>query len=156
MIRVGPEDITELSAFPLKWRWLDDRYASFSEGERARIQPLRREKAEEMWRLSLESISKDHDLAIDPTGFEGVERVSSTDDVRPWLAGRLPIGRTPVLVSWTREWAVLTDAELFTARWDDFCYPASDDVSVFAVDVAWVLHYWHEEEFLYVRRGITG
>lgn len=155
MIQIGPEDTTELSTFALKWRWLDERYASLSEEDRSRIHPLRPEKAEELWRLSLESISKVHDFAVDSRVFEGVERVSTAGDVRPWLAARLPAGRVPLLVSWTRDLAVLTDAELFTTRWDDFCYPASDDVSVFPFDGAWVLRYWHEEEFLYARKRKT-
>jgi len=82
--------------------------------------------------------------------------VSTASDVRPWLTARLPAGRVPLVVSWTREWAVLTDGALFTARWDDFCYPASDDVTVFPLDEAWALHYWHEEEFVYARRRGTG
>ena len=84
---------------------------------------------------------------------DGVERTPTAGDVRPWLAARLPTGRVPLLVSWTRELAVLTDAELFAARWDTFCYPSSDDATVLPLDGRWLLFYSHEEGLVYVEEG---
>jgi hypothetical protein len=156
MIRIEPVDTTELSRFALKWRWTDERYASLSEKELARIKPLRAERAEEIWQLAIRMIDKTQDFGVDSSVFDHIDRSPASEEVRPWLHARLPQGRVPVLVSWTNQWAVLTDSELFTDRWDDFCYPSSDNVTVFPLDQTWVLHYWHEEEFLYAQRRTTG
>jgi hypothetical protein len=154
---IGPADIGDLSAFPLRWRWTDERYAMLSADDLSRIQPLREERAQEIWRLSLLSTARDEDFDIDHRLFEPANRISSGDaDASAWLKGQLPKGRVPVVVSWQPDLSVLTDSELFIARWQEFCYPASDDVSVMPLDGSWVLHYWHEEEFLYAKRRVTG
>jgi hypothetical protein len=154
MIRVDSGDVATLDSFALKWRWTDDRHALFPSDELSRIHPLRAEKAEEIWRLSLESLSRD--FAINSQLYRDSEKAPATGDVHAWLARHVPPERPPIVVSWSAADAVLTDAELFIRRWDDFCYPASDDVSVFPLDAAWVLHYHHEEEFLYAQRRSTG
>ena len=78
--------------------------------------------------------------------------MTATEEGRAWLIVRLPSGRVPIVVSWDQQTAVVTDFELFTARWEDFCYPSSDDVAVLPLDGSWVLHYWHWEEFVFGRR----
>jgi hypothetical protein len=154
MIQVEPTDVTDLTEFGLRWRWTDERWALLSESELARIKPLRPEKAVDVWNLALESMPQG---LVNDRLFAPPDRISAEGgDVRPWLVERLPRDRTAVLVSWESDCAVVTDAQLFIARWDDFCYPASDDVSVFPIDASWVLHYHHEEEFLFARKKITG
>jgi len=154
---IGPADIGDLSTFALRWRWTDERYASLSADELYRIQPLREERAEDIWRLTLESTARDRDFDVDQRLFEPADRISSGSlDVSAWLISRLPQGRALIVVSWQPDLSVLTDSELFIGRWQDFCYPASDDVSVLPLDNSWVLHYWHEEEFLYAKRRVTG
>jgi hypothetical protein len=154
---IGPEDIGDLSTFALRWRWTDDRYALLSADELSRIQPLRQERAKEIWLLTLESMAQDSDFDIEQRLFEPAERISSTiPEVSAWLSIQLPKGRVPILISWQPDLCVLTDSELFIARWQEFCYPASDDTSVLSLDNSWVLHFWHEEEFLYAKRRSTG
>jgi hypothetical protein len=46
-----------------------------------------------------------------------------------------------------------TSWEFFTAHWDDFCYPLSDDVLVLPDSGAWVLRYHHEEVFYFGNRN---
>jgi hypothetical protein len=56
----------------------------------------------------------------------------------------LPIPPTAsVLVVWNDETAVVTDWAFFAERWDDFCYPASDDVTIWAPGEPWTLCYRH-------------
>jgi hypothetical protein len=50
-------------------------------------------------------------------------------EIRDWLTNVMRSGM-PIVVSWDADTAVLTDTELFIEHWDDFCYPASDDVTV--------------------------
>jgi hypothetical protein len=52
-------------------------------------------------------------------------------------------------VSWDRETALRAGWEFFTAHWDDFCYPLSDDVLVIPDTGSWVLRYHHEKMFYF-------
>lgn len=150
---IAPSDLGELSTFALRERWTDARNALLSADELPRIRPLRREKANDIWRVSLETTARDRDSDVDERYFEPAERISSVSrETLAWLKSRMPRGRAPILVSWQPELAVFTDSELFLAHWQEFCYPGSDDVSVLPLDTSWVLHFWHEEEFLYAKR----
>ena len=155
-LRIGPADMTDLSAFPLRWRWTPERSAGFTEDLLARIQPLQPEKARELCQLALTSLSAEPgDFDIITRLFEHPVRIDTRSaDVVAWLTERIPAG-VPIVVSWNCDVAVLTDSDLFIAHWDDFCYPSSDDVSVFPLDAGWVLHFWHEEQFLYATPRTT-
>jgi hypothetical protein len=56
-------------------------------------------------------------------------------------------------VSWDRETALRTSWEFFTAHWDDFCYPLTDDVLIIPDCGSWVLRYHHEEIFYFGDRN---
>ena len=62
-----------------------------------------------------------------------------------------PAGDTPVIVSWDRDTALATDWAFFVARWGDFCYPASDDVTIWSLADDWTLSYRHYEVFQFGR-----
>lgn len=66
---------------------------------------------------------------------------------RDWLRVQWPDLTTAVVVSWGHQWALRTTWEVFTTYWDDFCYPSSDDVLVWAESETWALFYHHEERF---------
>ena len=150
MIQIDADDTTGLDEFSLKWRWTDERHANLCDEERARIRPLRPAAAAAAWRLSIGSVSEE--LELDPSVYEDVERAPARTKSDSGFLTRLPAGRIPVVVSWDQHTAVLTDSELFVQRWDDFCYPSSDDVTVIPVDESWLLHYSRGEEFLFARK----
>ena len=54
---------------------------------------------------------------------------------------------TSIVLSWGSSTALETDWEVFVAHWDDFCYPASDDVSIRPIDGGWTLRYHRCEVF---------
>ena len=67
--------------------------------------------------------------------------------VRTSLAA-LPIDpATPIVMSWGPAAALETEWEIFVAHWDDFCYPASDDVVIRPIDGRWTLRYHRYEVF---------
>ena len=72
--------------------------------------------------------------------------------VTDWLRAREPSLAVPVSVSWSRPCAVRTTWEIFTQRWDDFCYAGSDDVFVLP-DSRWLLAFSHEDWFSFCRTG---
>lgn len=58
----------------------------------------------------------------------------------------LPLAReTPIIVLWNRSTAVMTDWGAFAAHWDDFCYPAADNVCIWPLAGGWTLCYRHYE-----------
>ena len=135
---VDPGSITPLEEFPLAWRFTSARNA-FSAP--ARLLPLNRETA---GRVADEAVARCEDAGRDPLSCR-------TDDapgaVRRWLL-ELPVDPSTALVlSWDRATALLTDWATFLSHWDDFCYPASDDVTVWAADGQWTLCYRHYEVF---------
>lgn len=58
----------------------------------------------------------------------------------------LPLAQdTPIIVWWNRSTAVMTDWGVFASHWDDFCYPAADNVCIWPVAGGWTLCYRHYE-----------
>ncbi|HEY5894211.1 MAG TPA: hypothetical protein VIT91_13380 [Chthoniobacterales bacterium] len=49
--------------------------------------------------------------------------------------------------------ALRTGWEFFTAHWDDFCYPLSDEVLILPDSGGWVLLYQHQETFFFGNRN---
>jgi hypothetical protein len=61
-----------------------------------------------------------------------------------------------VLVSWRDTDAVVTRWSVFTQHWGAFCYPSSDDVTVWSAAEEWALSYQHAELFYWRRRRENG
>lgn len=58
-----------------------------------------------------------------------------------------------VALSWSRDMSLRTSWEFFTAHWDDFCYPVSDEVLILPDSGGWVLLYQHQETFFFGNRN---
>jgi hypothetical protein len=63
---------------------------------------------------------------------------------------------TDIVLSWNPATALRTDWATFVAHWDDFCYPAADDVDIRALRGEWVLRYHHYEVFQFWRTLDAG
>lgn len=135
--------------FPLKWRWTEEQYRLLSKDELSQITPLAPQSAKYVWETSMIFASGKSDFSPSNKLFTDIASIDATDEstVKKWLADKIP--KCEVIVSWQPDIAVLTNTELFIQYWDDFCYGASDDVSVWPKDKSWVIHYWHEEVFWY-------
>lgn len=68
-------------------------------------------------------------------------------EVGAWLRAQQPDLERRIQISWSEDLAVCTTWGIFTAYWDDFCYPSSDDVVIFPEAAEWVLLYHHTHEF---------
>jgi hypothetical protein len=88
--------------------------------------------------------------SLDPRQFEHIQNHPAdiaVADGGSWLRMCCPDFTGSVTLSWDSDTALHTSWELFTARWDDFCYPASDDVFILPDSRGWVLLYHHAEGF---------
>ena len=95
-------------------------------------------------------------VSLDPQQFEHIHTQSAdvpVADVCSWLPARSSDLTASVTLSWQRDTALRTTWELFTARWDDFCYPSSDDVFVSPESGRWVLLYHHWGQFHFANRS---
>ncbi len=75
------------------------------------------------------------------------------EDAQRWLLSKVPLANSKVVVSWTNDLAVLVSWEVFCSYWNDFCYPASDDVAIFPLSEDWMLLYDHAEVFIFGKRS---
>ncbi len=141
--------VIPMEKFKLKWRWTDKNYCLLSENELLHIHPLDSRTAKEVWEKSLTFIGKDNEFSPSSELFDSIDFIdtSDSDKVTSWLADKMPSGE--IIVSWQPDTAVKTTVELFIKYWDEFCYPSSDDVSIWPETENWVVHFWHYETACY-------
>jgi hypothetical protein len=137
---------------PLAWRWTDAKYAVLTDATLAQMQPVEQREAERMFQRSLRFLVRD---SLSPQEFGSILRQSADVPVevgRRWLREQQTDLSARVFVSWQQDTAIRTTWEIFTAHWDDFCYPSSDDVIVWPQSERWALFYFHEQEFQFGKR----
>ena len=146
----------QLKDFPLSWRWMNENYALLPDAVLARIHPQDEEQAALLFTESLEHCVKD---GLDESRFSltkiETNGVSSLK-VSQWLLDRHIDQETEVFLSWQSDTAVKTTWGIFVTYWDEFCYPASDDLSVWSESGAWALLYHHEEQLQFGIRAPIG
>jgi hypothetical protein len=146
-------DISEflpLQGFPLLWRWNQPTRGAFTQHELALLTPLTAAAARRV-----------ADFAKDLYEGNGLSTrlldsiidcdASSAPVARKWLSARPVLPRVQVVVSWDPSTAIALPWDLFVHRWDDFCYPTSDDLTTLPLGGGWVLAYSHEEVFQWGR-----
>jgi hypothetical protein len=141
--------MSNIMDFPLIWRWTSPTHALFSASELAALRPCTHA---EVARVRDETRVINLREGLDARQFRNVRQQSadiSTSEGCKWLRTQAPDLSEQVIVSWDVEMALRAPWEFFTARWDDFCYPASDDVLVIPDTGNWVLRYHHEEIFYF-------
>ena len=130
-----------LDHFPLAWRWTNPEHAILPATVLAQIHPLSPEDASDLAASAL----------LLCRGDIAEERFPADGDAVTKLAS-LPIGDdSDVLISWDEATAISTKWVVFRERWADFCYPASDDVTIWAPGAGWSLCYFHYELFVFRR-----
>ena len=156
LVLVRPFTLVDIRAHPFAWRWTDAKHAVFPDGILAQMQPV---SADEAARLFAESRQHEHadglrqdQFTITTLATAGV----STDAACEWLCRCQPDLSARIVICWDERTALRTTWEVFTAHWDDFCYPASDDVLIWPESAKWVMRYHHEEELQFGRRGPTA
>lgn len=140
-LRLKASTITALHDFPLGWRFTSQRHALLGVELLARLTPLDGESAAQR---AGEAAKRGDANTGRPLAFRGDEPPAV---VRRQLLA-LPIEpATRIVLSWNPHTALIADWDIFAAHWDDFCYPASDDVTVWPLRGDWTLCYRHYEVF---------
>ena len=144
MREITESDFAPLDGFPLLWRWTKPSHAMLPSSVLATIRPLIAATAAE---LASEATARCAERQV----AEWELAISAEGDAAAQARERLEaLGIDPdarIVVSWSRDMAVVTLWRTFTAHWEDFCYPSSDDVSVWAPGAEWTLCYRHFEVF---------
>jgi hypothetical protein len=142
-----------IETFPLAWRWTQPSHAVLPPEVLAQIHPIH---APESAQLSAKagSFTVNGNLSSSNFGSLGVYTTTgSVAEVRSWLREQQQDATVEVFLAWDSKSVVSTTWQIFTEYWDDFCYPASDDVTVWPKTEAWVLLYHHYEQFEFGRKS---
>lgn len=141
MIEFGPHDFVPLAEFSLRWRWTESTGNTLPPRALARIRALSAARAADLAPHVAYLCDERRELAREMRTDGEPARVSA------WLRTLHIEPSTRLVVSWDAATAVVTDWELFCSYWDDFCYPASDNVTILPLSEEWVLCYDHHELF---------
>jgi hypothetical protein len=141
----------DLEPFPSSgyaWRWRDPKYDVLPDDVLRSIRALRRDKAQQFFRPS---------LLIDEWIRDRPAREIGTDAhderlVSEWLR-ECGADTDMVIASWSEDEAVYLPWMVFRKYWSSFCYPSSDDVTVWPPDERWGLSFSHSGTFYWRSRG---
>ena len=137
---------------PLAWRWTDADCAVLPDDTLAQMHPIEQREAERLFHKSSGFLVGD---SLSPQEFTTIVHHCADVSVeagRRWLREQQSDLSSQLFVSWQQDAAIRTTWEIFTAYWDDFCYPASDDIIVWPESERWALFYFHEQEFHFGQR----
>lgn len=146
---VGVGDLLPATSSSLAWRWTQASHALFSSEELSQVASLAVPAAKEANLEALRAVSRDGLQSPPTSDLRRLEVPESgdTESIVAWLEA-LPTGLTgKVVASWSAETALKLPWALFVRRWEDFCYPGSDDIAVFPTSRTWILAYHHEDVF---------
>lgn len=141
---------------PLAWRWTDPKYALLPESVLAQMQPVDSDEAARLFTHTPELAGADGPVPDSFTITTVSAEALSQEAGCCWLRERQPDLSVRIIISWQRDTALRTTWEVFTAHWDDFCYPSSDDVCVWPESGEWVLQYHHYDEFQFGERSMVN
>ena len=135
-----------LTSSKLLWRWTSRTHALFPAHVLAAMMAFN----------SSEALARHAEALLrvpDPTDRAGTVMECGDDvpeeKVSTWLSGLSADAQAWTVLSWDRTTAILIPWKHFAERWSDFCYPASDDVTIWQPHQLWTLEFEHEESFRY-------
>jgi len=147
-------DFLDLALFQLSWRWTQEAHTRLPQHELQKIQPIIPKVAGRIYRELEKAVLSHFEMpgqnffscgasSLDVAGLDREVTAS-------WINERLPKEEGIVIVSWIslgRDVAAFVQRDLFIKRWDDFCYPLSDDIDIWAPGLSFVLRYSRDEVF---------
>lgn len=151
MIELQPSDFVPLLGFGRAWRFLDPKYNVLPSAVLADLHPISLECLATL-NAVLESASTR--TTTEAASLIDIDAACESEEARDRISsalGELPIPVDQrIIVGRDDRDALETSWRTFCAYWDDFCYPSSDDVTIYPLDGSWVLCYHHWERFSFV------
>ena len=152
------KDFEDFNKFLLKWRFSGPNI-NFPKNSIKFIHPFNTIKSNEIWNLSLKFIDRSENNFKPSKIFYKIKTLENLElkeniEIIAWLNENIPADNEKLILSWQPDTSILTTREVFINFWDDFCYPGSDDISIFSKSELWILHYWHEESFYFAIKQI--
>jgi hypothetical protein len=163
MIQLNQSDFRSSDSFELWWRWANPKRVMLSESELAQIQPLTEKKAQEIWQTEFVYITElwryRFNSTLEPVTssslFEWVQHidisVANKEAVQQHLTTFQSQGNQIVIVMWEPTIAVAVPWHVFCTHFWSFCYPVTDDVSVWPISELWGLQYDHQDQLIFGR-----
>jgi hypothetical protein len=167
MIELSPSDFLPFDDFIYFQHQMDTKYHALPKAELDLIQPIRREKAQEIWEYAYEYLAElsqylfadTSELLTSSSLYEWIRHIDMNNV--GWSVGR-DIGQQSlltlnsqddqvVIVLWAPEEAVAVPWHIFYTYWDDFCRIGLEDVGVLSVSEEWYLLYYHEDQMVFGR-----
>ena len=140
---------------PLAWRWTNPKFALLPEIILGQMHPIDPNEAALLCTHSLTFADRDG-LSSDVFTITNLEAEGlSKESGCCWFRARQHNLSELVTLSWNQQTAIQTTWEVFTSYWDDFCYPSSDDVSIWPGSERWALLYHHYHRFEFGMRRAT-
>ena len=146
MIEFAPSDFVSLDAFSLGWRFAPNRVGDLPVDVLLRIRPLTVGRAAAFAAFARTQCEEAAEFGMT------LRSDDAPGAVREQLRALPPAAVAEVLISWDARTALVTDWQTFIAHWDDFCYPSSDNVTIWPLDASWTLCYRHYEIFQFSSR----
>lgn len=162
-IQLNQADFRPADSFELWWRWANPNRVLLPESVLAQIRPLTKEKAQEVWQSELTYSSElwryAFNTAINPITssslFEWIRHVDLSvkeiDAIQEMLSTFEPQENQIVIVMWEPTRAVVAPWHVFRTYFWDFCYPVTDDVSIWPTSELWGIQYHHEDQLVFGR-----
>ena len=135
---------SDIHKFPLAWRWTNPKYTVFPGFILNQLIPLDKNAASEIdskVRVFFNGPKLKRNL------LHSWQRHDAENPCSSFLEGLAIRGDSSIFLSWDIYTALKTNWSVFKNHWNDFCYPASDDLAIYAVDGSWLLAYFHYEIF---------
>lgn len=144
----------EILKHKLAWRWTDHRYAILPDFILNEMHTTSDMEAKEVFKRAISFLGKES-LSNDFIEQRFETKEQSASDSASWLMMQQPDESLAVILSWDTDVAIQTTWKIFVEYWQEFCYPASDDLVVFPQHAEWVLFYHHSEAFYFGRRRVN-
>ena len=164
MIELTSTDFSPLDSFPLVWRWADPQRDPLPVRALRHIHPLRERKASELWqhlndRYTDELWQYAFKTIPEPLPsnslFASILHIDANEDGTDTIAKKLRSfhlqDNEVIIVQWDQKLAITVLWGTLRDHWYQFCYPASDDVSLYPLSELWFLLYHHEDQIIFGR-----
>jgi len=142
-----------LEDFGLKWRFTEEKYNVLPEHHLSEIKPLNTDANDSLGNLLFEETGLIGHYKLNEEKFNAIIeldlRTKTDQEAKQWLKDLNIDSNETVLLFWNSWGSAITNWNIFTMYYDDFFYPASDDLILTDKYLNWVLYFFHEEIVYY-------